>query len=310
VPIAWKPPQVPFLGAAAPPAGVVPSFAFFGAPHGTPYAGTDNRPYATAPDAVRAALAFESRSPDHHDFDLGGPVLDGRPLTVADIGDLPTSPDDGPANRALIEQATRDLLAAGSVPLMVGGDDSVPIPFLAAFAEHGPIWVVQVDAHIDWRDERFEERLGFSSTMRRASEMPHVAGIVQIGMRGVGSARPGEVADALAWGATLVPARDVHDRGVELALASVPAGSRVVLTVDCDAFDPGEVPAVAAPAPGGLTFRQATDLIADLAARARIVGADVIELVPGRDHAEVSATFAGLLLWHVVGRIARSSRAG
>jgi agmatinase len=79
-----------------------------------------------------------------------------------------------------------------------------------------------------------------------------------------------------------------------------------VLTVDCDAFDPAEVPAVMAPGPGGLTFRQATDLIAGLAARARIVGADVIELVPERDHAEISATFAGLLLWHVVGRAARA----
>ena len=107
----------------------------------------------------------------------------------------------GPRNRRLIEDATRAIAAAGAVPLLVGGDDSVPIPFLAGLDAGGPLTVLQVDAHIDWRDERRGERLGFSSTMRRASEMAHVERIVQVGMRNYGTARAEEVRVAADWGA-------------------------------------------------------------------------------------------------------------
>ena len=66
----------------------------------------------------------------------------------------------------------KSVLAAGAVPMVLGGDDSIPIPVLQAYADRGPVTVVQIDAHIDWRDEVKGERWGLSSTMRRASEMP------------------------------------------------------------------------------------------------------------------------------------------
>jgi len=282
--------------------------ALFGAPHGTPYPGIDNRVHAASAAALRAAMAGDSAWLDHWDFDLEGSVFAGTKFRLADLGDLATISEDGPGNRAKIEAVTRGILLRHAVPIMIGGDDSVPIPFLAGFAEHGPITIVQVDAHIDWRQEREGERFGYSSTMRRASEMAHVERIIQVGIRGLGSARAGEVEDARAWGALIVPARTIHERGVSAALELVPNGAAVVLTVDCDALDSGIMPAVMAPTLGGVAYPQMLDLIAGLNAKARLVGMDLIEFVPERDPFGAYAYTAARLIWHAVGHLARRAR--
>jgi len=278
----------------------------FGAPHGTPYDGVDNSHYARAAQALRDAIGLEWSWLDHYDFDLGGTVLGDPPLKVLDIGDLPTTANgDGPGNRAKIAETTASILAAGAVPMMIGGDDSVPIPFIEALAPLGPLTIVQVDAHIDWRDERRGEPMGFSSTMRRASEFAHVERIVQVGMRGIGSARPAEVEIARDWGATLVTAREVHSAGAEAALRHIPEGATCLITIDADALDAGIMPAVMAQEPGGLTYYQLSDLIAGVGAKARLAAMDLIEFVPGRDlHGSAAFTMARLL-WNGLGAIAR-----
>lgn len=280
--------------------------ALFGAPHATGYRGDDNRVFEGAPKAFRKALAHDSDWIDHWDFDLDGTLHPtGTKLRVADLGDLTTAPGDGPGNRAMIEATARAILASGAIPMMIGGDDSVPIPFIAAFAKHGPITIVQVDAHIDWRQERRGEPLGLSSTMRRASEMKHVERIIQVGMRGIGSARASEVEAARAWGATLITAKRVHEEGLQLVLDLVPAKSRVIVTIDCDSMDAGIMPAVLAPTPGGLTYYQVKDLVAGVIAKAELAGFDIIEFVPGRDNSTgIAAYTAARILWHAVGRLA------
>ena len=150
-------------------------------------------------------------------------------VPVADAGDLPGSVDDGAGNSATTEAAVRQILGAGAVPLLLGGDDSVPIPFLRAYAEHGPITVVQIDAHLDFRDEVAGVRDGYSSAMRRASEMGHVERIVQVGLRGVGSARPSDVADARGHRNLLVTARQLDERGVPWLLEQLPGDASVVV---------------------------------------------------------------------------------
>ena len=187
---------------------------------------------------------------------------------------------------------------------MLGGDDSVPIPFIDAFADGAPITILQIDAHIDWRDQRRGEPLGYSSTMRRASEMAHVERIVQVGMRGFGSARREEIETAAAWGATIVPARTVHAHGIDAALRHVPDGARVVITFDCDALDAAAMPAVMAPTPGGLTYDQTIALITGVAERATLAGFDLIEFVPERDGDGISAVTAASIVSHVVGTLA------
>ncbi|GAA2842762.1 arginase family protein [Aminobacter aminovorans] len=149
------------------------------------------------------------------------------------------------------------------------------------------------------------ERYGYSNPMRRASEMPHVAGIVQVGMRSVGSARVAEIEAAQRYGSRLVTAREVHAQGVEAALRHIPDGARVVVTLDCDGLDPGIMPGVAARTPGGLTYSQTIDLIAGLGKRARIAGFDLVEYYPPADIDGLTAETASRLIVNAIGAIVR-----
>jgi agmatinase len=287
--------------------GQVPRAVIFGAGHGSTYPGKDSSGFALAADAIRAASQEDAAFIEHWDFDLGGPLFDGKPVSCIDAGDIPTTMHDNVGNRSRIETKTREILTLPAVPILFGGDDSVVIPFLAGFGVHGPVWVLQIDAHLDWRDEVHGERHGYSSPMRRASEMPHVAGIVQVGLRSVGSARIAEIEAARNYGGRFVTAREVHSQGVEAALRHIPQGARVLVTLDCDGLDPSIMPGVAARTPGGLTYTQVIDLIAGVSRRARIVGFDLVELYPPADIDGLSAVTATRLLVNGIGAIVRQA---
>ena len=277
--------------------------AVIGAPCATPYSSVG--PYCEdAPAAIRAASATYSGIRHHHNFDLGGPMLVAGTSAV-DLGDVPWDDTAFEANRAAIRHTCETVLAAGAVPVVLGGDDSIPIPVLQAYANFGPMTVVQIDAHIDWRDEVQGERWGLSSSMRRSSELAHIGEMVQVGRRGVGSARPADLAAAEARGVHFFGAHEVHRHGIQQVLDRVPAGGNVFITVDVDGLDPSLVPGVIGPEPGGLTYFQAIDIIDGVADRARIVGFDVVEFVPERDVNGIGALTTFRLAAHAIGRISR-----
>lgn len=284
------------------------AIALLGVPDATPYSAGQSSHSAAAPAALRAALTGYATALDHYDFDIGG----FRPSGVVDCGDLVGDPADPPGTRERITAAIARFLEAGAVPVVLGGDDSVVIPFFQAFAGRGPLTVVQVDAHLDWRDEVRGERFGWSSPMRRASEMPWIERMVQVGLRGIGSARAGEVADARAWGSTIVTAAEVHRAGIGVAVDQVPAGARCLVTIDCDGLDPAVMPAVSARAPGGLLYHHVLELLHGVAAKASIVGFDLVELMPERDPSGIAALTAARLVCNGVAAIAasRSGRPG
>ncbi|HSF96102.1 MAG TPA: arginase family protein [Thermohalobaculum sp.] len=278
-----------------------PDVVILGAAHGTPYRPGVASHAAGAPAALRGALEWYDTRRDHIDMDRGAALMDG--VNAVDAGDVAVVPDgDGAANRAAIRDAVASVRAAGAVPILLGGDDSVPIPFYEGFAGE-EIWIVQIDAHIDWRDEVDGVTHGFSSTMRRASEMAQVRGIVQVGARGVGSARNRELADAVQWGAQLFPMRVVHADGLAPVLAAVPEGANVVLNIDADGLDPALCPGVLAPAFGGLDYQTMLDLFEGLAERARIVGATVVEYVPEKDPARLGGQALARLICNLISDI-------
>ena len=278
-----------------------------GAPGCTPYP-TVGFYCAGGPAAIRDGAAAYAASLGHMNFDLGRPVLP-EGARVVDAGDLTMDPGTAEANRDRLRAAVVKVLAVGAVPVLIGGDDSLPIPMLQALDGHGPLTILQIDAHIDWRDEVGGERWGLSSTMRRASEMAHVARIVQVGQRGIGSARPGDYQAALAAGVNFVPAREVAANGIARALSLIPDGARVVICLDVDALDPAEMPAVIGRTAGGLSYWQVFELIAGVAAKARIVGFDMVEFMPERDIDGQGALVAAQLLSGPIGLIARQRSA-
>jgi agmatinase len=191
------------------------------------------------------------------------------------------------------------------VPVVLGGDDSVPIPLFRAFEGRGAFTVLQVDAHIDWRDEVQGIRLGLSSTMRRASEMGWIERIVQVGVRGTGSARVEDFDDARAAGVSFVTAREVAAHGIQAALDAIPLGANLLITIDCDGLDPTVIPGVIGPAPGRLGYWQTVELLQGVAQRARIAAFDLVEFMPERDIQQQGALAAARLVTNAIGLIAR-----
>lgn len=277
------------------PEGVAADVAIVGVPHGWAYP----RPGSTAgcaaaPAAVRRRAVRLARFRDHWDFDVDAPMLPLDGPSVVDAGDVPGDATDGAGNSARITAAVGALLARGTVPICIGGDDSVPTPVLRAFEGRAPLTIVHVDAHLDFRDEVDGVREGYSSAMRRAAEMPHVERIVHVGLRGVGSARAADLADARAAGNRLVTARALRAEGVGAALEHVAADASVFVSFDLDGLDPSVAPAVSAPAPGGIGWDDAMDLLGGIGPR--LAGAAITEYVPALDVNELTALVVARLV--------------
>ena len=258
------------------------------------------------PAAMRQASGRIVRGLERYDFDLGGSLYDGKPIRAVDCGDIRTDIKDPRGHLQRAEQVVGTLLAAGALPIVLGGDHAVSIPVLRAFSRCGPITLVQIDQHLDWRDDVDGVRDGLSSPMRRASEMQHVTAMFQIGLRATGSARQEEVDAARAYGAQLISAYELHEVGVDAILERIPDGGRYYITIDMDGLDCSVAPAVAAPSPGGVTFVQARRLIHGLVKKGRVVGMDVVEITPRDDVNQLTCITAGRLIVNLVGMAVRA----
>ena len=281
--------------------------AFLGIPYGLAYTvGDVSNDQSTMPAAMRQATDRMVRSLERYDFDLGGPLYAGKPIRAVDCGDVRADVHDLKGQVARAEQVVRKIVGSGAMPIVLGGDHGVSIPVLRAFEGRGPITLIQIDQHLDWRDEVNGIKDGLSSPMRRASEMEHIGQIFQIGLSATGSARQEEVDAAKAWGAHLIPAHELHEVGIDAVLRLIPDGGRYYLTVDMDGMDCAIAPAVAAPMPGGVTFVQARRLVHGLVAKGRVVGMDVVEITPRTDINRITCITAGRLIVNLIGAAVRA----
>jgi agmatinase len=299
-----------FLGLPEASPDAVPdgSICVLGIPGATPYASAGAY-CAGAPAAIRAAIAGYAGNRTHHDFDLGGPILPDPALALFDAGDLAFDPADLAGNRARIEAVIGDFARRGVTPIVLGGDDSIQVPSLAAFASAGAFQILQIDAHIDWRDEVQGERFGLSSTMRRVSEHAAVRRIVQVGARAMGSARSTDLADALAAGVRLFDMRAIRAEGLAPVLEALIPGLPLVVCLDVDGLDPAAMPGVIGPAPGGLDYGSLVDLFHGAADLAPLVGFHVVEFVPENDVGGLGALTAARLAIIGIGLAARAKSA-
>ena len=259
-----------------------------------------------APTAVRTASARIGTSPERWDFDIGGTLFDGKAIRVVDCGDVPGDPADMGAHYRNAEAAARMIWERVPMLVSIGGDHGVPIPIFRALETRGPTTLIQVDTHLDWRDEVNGVREGYSSTIRRALEMDWIGDIYQIGIRGRGSAREQEFRDASTYGAHIITSYDVHERGMQWVLDRIPEGGSYYLTVDADGVDPTEMPAVNGPAPGGLLYHQMRTLIHGLVRKGRVHGMDIVEIAPGRDVNEITSITAARFIMNLIGMSVRA----
>ena len=300
-------PQGPtFLGApfVQEPATVDAEFAFIGIPLCVPYGPAEAQMPAActgAPDWVRAAAAVSIGEHDHYDFDLGAPLAEGGGPSLVDCGDVAGDPRDAATTGAAASALVRELARRGAVPLVVGGDHCVPPVVVRELDDRSPLDVLHIDAHLDFRDEVGGVRDGYSSPIRRLRELPFVRDIVQVGLRGTGSARRAEVEAAVAAGNVLITADQVHEETVAVVLDKVRAGARYYITIDVDGLDPGCAPAAGWPLPGGLTYPQVARLVRHIARDCEVAGIDICEMVPDKDVNGITGLAAARLLLNIIG---------
>jgi agmatinase len=231
-------------------------------------------------------------------------------VRIVDCGDVAMKPGDFAGNSAATTTAIKAILGKGAVPIVLGGDHAIPIPVFRAYEGQEPMVVVQLDQHIDWREERNGVTQGLSSTMRRASEMPWVNGMAQIGLHAVGSARQQEVDDSLAWGSVQVRAEEVHEIGVDAVLERIPASGRYYITFDADGLYAPLAPGVLSPGFGGLTYYEASNLLRGIARKGKIVGYDIVEIVPSRDVSDMTSQVCARLTLNLIGEMAHQGQIG
>ena len=220
-----------------------------------------------------------------------------------DLGDADIIHTDTVNSHKNIEFAVRKALAAGALPVTIGGDHSVNIPCINAFDDQGDIHVLQIDAHLDFVDERHGVRLWHGNPMRRAAEKDYVTGLSQFGIRNVSStAKEGYVA-AREMGSDIQSVRQLRKMGVQAAAARIPNGARVYVTIDIDAFCPSIAPGTGTPSHGGFLYYEVLELLQLVAQNHDVVGIDLVEVAPDYDQTGGTAILAAQVLLNFIGFI-------
>ena len=254
------------------------------------------------PRGVREAstlFAFGHAGAYDHEDDVT--YLDGA--RIVDIGDADIIHTDTEGSHRNIEVGVRAILAAGAMPVVIGGDHSINIPCIDAFSEQGPIHIVQIDAHLDFVDERHGVRFGHGNPMRRAAEKDYVTGLTQVGIRNVSSTAKEGYEAAQEMGADIYSVRQFRAFGSLGMVDRVPEGAAIYLTIDIDAFDPSIAPGTGTPSHGGFQYYEILEFIAGIAKRNRIVGIDLVEVAPDYDPTGSTQILAAQLLLNTIGRI-------
>jgi agmatinase len=293
-----------FLNApySADPSQVTTPYAFIGIPFGPPYHAVDLTACADGADAVRneSHRRQYALNWDHFDFDFDDVLFPNDEPTVTDCGTVPTDIRNPDAVwQTGIDYLTK-IVDRGAVPLVVGAFDSIPPMVGAAFASES-INVLHIDSHLDFRHERYGVTRGYSSPIRRLREFPWVRSVVQVGLRGAGSARPKEVAEARAAGNRIITAWQLHDTDPREVLASLTDEGRWLITIDCDGLDTSIAPGIGAREPGGLTFHEVRTLVAGLARRNQVAALVFTEYQPALDIQDITAHTIVRLMLNVIG---------
>lgn len=272
---------------------------------GAPFdAGTQFRAGARfGPRGVReASTLFSFGHAGAYDHEDDVTYLPGS-VRIVDIGDADIVHTDTQASHANIETGVRAILKAGALPVVIGGDHSVNIPCINAFEGAGDIHILQIDAHLDFVDERHGVRNGHGNPMRRASEKPYVTGLTQVGIRNVSSTAKDGYDDARARGSDILSVRQVRELGAKATAARLPKGARVYITLDIDGFCPSIAPGTGTPSHGGFLYYEVLEILQQVAREHEIVGLDLVEVAPDYDPTGSTSILAAQVLLNTLGFI-------
>jgi agmatinase len=228
---------------------------------------------------------------------------------VADAGDIACNPFDIQEAIAQIESGAEEVLSGASQLLSIGGDHTIALPLLRVMnRRHGPVALLHFDAHLDTWDTYFGAEYTHGTPFRRAWEeglllQDHA---MHVGIRGP-LFSPEDLVDDERFGFAIVGAMEMNTTGVGDVVARVRerlAGAPVYVSIDIDVLDPAHAPGTGTPEAGGLTSRELLGILRGLAG-VNVVGADIVEVAPAYDHAEITAMAASHVAYELLALFAR-----
>ena len=193
--------------------------------------------------------------------------------------------------------------------MVLGGDHSINIPCIDAFEGHGDIHILQIDAHLDFVDERHGVRFGHGNPMRRAAEKSYVTGLTQVGIRNVSSTAREGYESARSFGSDILSVRQMRALGPQGVIDRIPKGAKVYVTIDIDGFCPSIAPGTGTPSHGGFLYYEVLEMLQAVAKRHSVVGIDLVEVAPDYDHSGSTAILAAQVLLNFLGFIFQARKA-
>ena len=256
------------------------------------------------PRGIReASTLFSFGHAGAYDFEDDITYLPSDSTKIVDIGDADIIHTDTIKSHTNIKFGVQKILSAKAIPVVMGGDHSINIPCIDAFENEDPIHVIQIDAHLDFVDERHGVRYGHGNPMRRASEKKYVSGLTQIGIRNVSSTAKDGYIDAREKGSKIFSVRHLRQMGINKILNEIPKNKRYYLTIDIDAFDPSIASGTGTPSHGGFYYYEVLELIDGIIKQGSVVGLDLVEVAPDYDLTNSTSTLAAQLLMNTIGRV-------
>ncbi len=225
----------------------------------------------------------------------------GADVRIVDLGDADIVHTDTVKSHANIKAGVNAILDAGAFPVVIGGDHSVNIPCIDAFEGRGDIHILQIDAHLDFVDERHGVRFGHGNPMRRAAEKPYVTGLTQVGIRNVSSTAKEGYEDARRMGSDILSVRQMRALGARAVIDRIPSDARVYVTLDIDGFCPSIAPGTGTPSHGGFLYYEVLEMLQALARRNQVVGIDLVEVAPDYDPTGGTSILAAQILLNFLG---------
>ena len=256
------------------------------------------------PRGIReASTLFSFGHSGAYDFEDDIIYLPSESTKIVDIGDADIIHTDTIQSHENIKFGVKKILESNCIPIVLGGDHSINIPCIDAFEDQDPIHLIQIDAHMDFVDERHGVRIGHGNPMRRAIEKNYVSGMTQIGIRNVSSTAKEGYVDAKKRGSKIFSVRDLRKIGTENLLKEIPNDKRYYLTIDIDAFDPSIASGTGTPSHGGFYYYEILELVDGIIKQGNVVGLDLVEVAPDYDVTNSTSTLAAQLLMNINGRI-------
>ena len=255
------------------------------------------------PRGIReASTLFSFGHGGAYDFEDDATYLDEN-IRIVDLGDVDIIHTNTEQSHKNIEAGVKKILSAGALPVIIGGDHSINIPIINAYKDQKPFHLIQIDAHLDFVDERHGVKFGHGNPMKRASEKPYITGLTQIGIRNVSSTAKEGYEDAQSKGSDIISVRQQRKLGVLKTIKRIKGSKRVYVTIDIDAFCPSIAPGTGTPSHGGFLYYEVLEMLQEISKKHEVIGVDLVEVAPDYDQSGSTSILAAQLLMNFIGFI-------